>query len=288
MLDFLNSIFIPVHLRDKHIEILSVNFTSKSMRMKLKIFTLILFIAISAVNISSFAQCTPETPEQCPDPENNGQICPDSLTAGYVGQAYSQVATIKPPLQYYLPPDSTLITLHHVRLMEVGNLPPGLSWQSNSPDSNFTAGDYYCVLLEGTPDSAGEYHLRIVVDVFVVILPGFPPVDVATVTDSTSLTINVIDNSGINGPYDKSLLTRNCFPNPFQRNTRIDFYSGISGSVTFEVYSILGRKVYHQQINAIKGENSLVFDGQGLPEGTYFYIFRSSGYKSTGIMVRKD
>lgn len=256
--------------------------------MNLKIFTLILLLSLSLANLYSYAQCTPETPEQCPDPENNGQICPDTLAIGYVGQPYSQVATIKPPLQYYLPPDSTQITLHHVKLMEVGNLPAGLTWQSNASDSIFMAGEYYCVLLEGTPDSAGEYHLRIVVDVFVVILPGFPPVDVATVTDSTSLTINVINNSGIKGYNNTSLMAGRSFPNPFRDNTRIDFYSGISGTVTFEVYSILGRKVYDQQITAVKGENSLVFNGQELPEGPYYYVFRSAGYKSTGIMIRKD
>jgi hypothetical protein len=256
--------------------------------MNWKIFTLVLLLSLSLANLASYAQCTPETPEQCPDPENNGQICPDSLAVGYVGQVYSQVATIKPPLQYYLPPDSTLITLHHVKLMQVGNLPAGLTWQSNTSDSNFVAGDYYCVLLEGTPDSAGQFHLRIVVDVYVVILPGWPPVNVATIIDSTSLTINIIDNSGIKGFNNKSLLTRNCYPNPFRDITRIDFYSGIAGTLTFEVFSILGKKVYNQQYKAIQGENSLIFSGKDLPEGPYYYVFGSSGYKSTGIMIRKD
>lgn len=256
--------------------------------MKRKIFTLLFISAIFLANLASFGQCIPETPEQCPDPENNGQICPDSLAIAHVGQLYSQVATIKPPLQYYLPPDSTLITLHHVKLMEVGNLPQGLAWQSNTTDSIFNAGEYYCVLLEGTPDSAGEYHLRIVVDVYVVILPGWPPVNVATITDSTSLTIVVVNDSGIKGDNNTSLLARSSFPNPFKDNTRIDFYSGIAGPVIFEVYSILGQKVHNEQIIAIRGENSLFFNGQELPEGPYFYVFSSSGYKSTGIMIRKD
>lgn len=254
--------------------------------MKRKIFTLLIISAIFLANLASFGQCTPATPEQCPDPENNGQICPDTLAIAHTGQLYSQVATIKPPLQYYLPPDSTLITLHHVKLMEVGNLPQGLAWQSNTTDSVFNAGEYYCVLLEGTPDSAGEYHLRIVVDVYVLLFNI--PVYVTTITDSTSLTIIVVNDSGIKGYNNTSLLTRSCFPNPFQENTRIDFYSGIAGPVAFEVYSILGKKVHDEQIIAVRGENSLVFNGQELPDGPYFYVFRSSGYKATGIMIRKD
>jgi hypothetical protein len=254
--------------------------------MKRKIFTLLIISAIILANLGSFGQCTPETPEQCPDPENNGQICPDTLAIAHRGQFYSQVATIKPPLQYYLPPDSALITLHHVKLMEVGNLPQGLAWQSNTTDSIFNAGEYYCVLLEGTPDLAGEYHLRIVVDVYVLVFNT--PVYVTTVTDSTSLTIVVVDDSGVKGYKNNSLLAGSSFPNPFQENTRIDFYSGIAGPVTFEVYSILGQKVHDAQIIAVRGENSLVFNGQELPEGPYFYIFRFSGFKATGIMIRKD
>jgi hypothetical protein len=254
--------------------------------MKRKIITLLLLLPIYLLSQNGYSQCTPATPEECPDPENNGQVCPDSLIVAHVGQFYSQVATIKPPAIYYLPPDSAEITLHHVKLMEVGNLPSGLTWQSNTTDSVFNAGEYYCVLMEGTPDSVGEYHLRIVVDVYVLLFNT--PVYVTTVTDSTSLTLVVIDDAGINGDDQSSLVARHNIPNPFQSITRIDFYSKISGSVDFEVYSILGQKVYNQPLIAFRGENSLVFNGQMLPEGPYFYVFRSAGYKSTGIMIRKD
>jgi hypothetical protein len=252
--------------------------------MKQKIFTLVFFLSICFGNLVSFAQCTPETPVQCPDPEDNGQICPDSLAVAYVGELYSQVATIKPPATFVF--NGNPVNLHHVKLMEVGNLPSGLTWQSNATDSVFMAGEYYCVLLEGTPDSAGEYDLRIVVDVYVLIFNT--PVYITTITDSTSLTIDVVNNSGIKG-YDNSyLVARSNFPNPFKENTRIDFYSGNAGPVSFEVYSILGHKVHDEQISALRGENSLVFNGQALPEGPYFYVFRSYVYKSTGIMIRKD
>ena len=254
--------------------------------MKRRMITLLLLLPICLLTLNSYSQCTPATPEECPDPENNGQVCPDTLTEARVGQLYSQVATIKPPAIYFLPPDSTEIALHHVKLMAVGNLPSGLTWQSNTSDSLFNAGEYYCVLIEGTPDSAGEYHLRIVVDVFVLIFNT--PVYVTTVTDSTSLTIVVIDNAGINGDDNPSLVARHNIPNPFQNSTRIDFYSDIAGSTDLDVYSILGQRVYHQNIITIRGENSLIFNGQTLPEGPYFYVFRSAGYKSTGIMIRKN
>jgi len=256
--------------------------------MKLKPLTFyLLLLSFCFAAMTAWSQCEPASPEQCPDPENNGQVCPDSLTVARIGQLYSQVATIKPPA-IYLMEDSTEIELHHVKLMEVGNLPAGITWQSNTIDSIFTAGEYYCVLMKGTPVLAGDYPLRIVVDVYVVVVPGWPPIKVATVTDSTSLTLVVVDDAGIKGNENTSLFVRQNIPNPFQCNTRIDFHSEIIGTVDFEVYSILGQRVYDQQIIAIRGENSLIFNGQMLPEGPYFYIFRSARYKSTGIMIRKD
>jgi hypothetical protein len=253
--------------------------------MKLKtltFFLILLSFCFAAMSVRS--QCEPASPEQCPDPENNGQVCPDSLAMARVGQLYSQVVTIKPPASFML--DTNEIPLHHIQLIEVGNLPAGITWQTNAENNNFLAGQYYCVLLEGTPELAGNYNLKIVVDVYVLILGT--PVKVAQAIDSTSLTLVVVNDAGIKGDENKSLFVRQNVPNPFQCSTRIDFHSEIAGAIDFEVYSILGQRVYGQQINTSKGDNSLIFNGQMLPEGPYFYIFRSAGYKTTGIMIRKD
>jgi hypothetical protein len=254
--------------------------------MMKKIFTILVFIVIGLANAGVYAQCEPMTPEECPDPENNGEVCPETLAPAFLDQFYSQVATIKPPAIYYLPPDSTEINLHHVKLMEVANLPTGLTWQSNSADSVFVAGDYYCVLMEGTPDSAGQYALKIVVDVYVLVFNV--PLKVATVEDSTSLAIEVIDNTGIEGFESTSFHAEQNVPNPFRSETKIRYYTDRPEGVIFEVYSLLGERVYHEQLTALKGENSVVYNGRELPHGTYFYRLRTDSYQSGGMMIRAD
>jgi hypothetical protein len=246
--------------------------------------TFILLVSFILTSSILYSQCEPLTPEQCPDPENNGQICPDSLEPAFIHVEYSQVATIKPPAVYFLPPDSAEINLHHVKLMEVGNLPDGITWQSNTEDSVFVAGEYYCVLLEGTNHSGGSFPLSIVVDVYVLVFNI--PVKVATVVDSTSLTIEVIDNSWIKDNESPSFHAEQNVPNPFSSETRIRFYSEKPGNVTFEVYSLLGEMVYSDQLTASKGENTIVYHGEKLPYGTYFYRLRSDRYQSGGMMVR--
>jgi hypothetical protein len=254
--------------------------------MMKKIFIPVLILFISLLNLAAFSQCEPLTPEQCPDPENNGEVCPDTLEPAFLNQFYSQVATILPPSIYYLPPDSTVINLHHVKIKEVGNLPNGLTWQSNTTDSVFTAGEYYCVLMEGTPDSAGEYPLKIVVDVYVLVF-NFP-VKVATAVDSTSLVLKVIDNTGIRSFKNAAFHAEQNIPNPFRSETRVRYYSDKPEAVVFEVFSLLGERVYAEQLVSEKGQNQLVFQGAYLPCGTYFYRLRSERYQSGGMMIRAD
>ncbi len=255
--------------------------------MKRKIFTLFILLPFIFIALDSFSQCEPATPEQCPDPDNNGAICPDTLAIGYAGFPYSQVATIVSP-QVYIMNDTTEVALHHIVLQEIGNLPPGYSWHTNAPDNIFMAGGYYCALISGTTDSVADYALRIVVDVYAVIFPGLPPIKVATAIDSTSLTLVVLDDSGIKENANSSFFARQNIPNPFQSETRVEFYSEKPGRIDFEVYSMLGEKVYAEKLEAARGENVLVFNGQKLPEGSYFYILRSESSKSYGIMIRTD
>jgi hypothetical protein len=248
--------------------------------------TFILLISFSLLTYNALSQCTPMTAEECPDPENNGQVCPDSLLPAYLHQYYSQVATILFPATYYLPPDSALINIYKVELKEVGNLPEGMQWQSNTTDSVFTPGNYYCILMEGQADSAGTYPLRITADVYVLVF-NFP-VKVATVTDSTSLNLLVIDDTGIHENNRGPLTVRRIIPNPFRSMTTIEFEAENAGPAVFEVFSLQGEQLYSRDIHAERGVNSLVYNGQDLSPGMYIYRLKFSGYQTSGIMIRSD
>ncbi len=256
--------------------------------MKAKTFTLFIFLGVliffSRTSIL-YAQCTPESAIECPDPENNGQICPDTLQTAILNQSYSQVVTILPPTTVGVNP---AITLDHIQLMDVGNLPPGISWQSNSPTNEFPAGQYSCIALDGTPDSAGLYYLRIVVDVYVILAPGYPPVKIGQQIDSTSVFMEVIGNSGIPEYANHNFYIRNNQPNPFSGITQIDFYNFEPSLVALTVFSSMGEVVYRENYLAVKGDNKLKIDGGGFRNGTYFYVLKTSKYKASGLMVKSD
>ena len=251
--------------------------------MKMRNAILLFAAFLLFLSLDAFTQCEPMTPEECPDPENNGQVCPDSLEIAFINQFYSQVATIKPPA-VYITPDSIEINLLHVKLMEVGNLPEGIAWQSNSPDSIFVAGEYYCVLMEGTPVEAGDYALRITVDVYISFFGT--PVKVATVTDSTSLTLSVVDDSGIfNGKYSSAYLAQSR-PNPFQNVTRISFENESEGFIGLKIYDLVGNCVFSDRFYALEGKMEYEYDGSSIPGGTYLYRLIFDDHTAGGIMIK--
>lgn len=240
-------------------------------------FALTVLLSIAADKVA--AQCTPMTAEECPDPENNGEICPDTLAAGFLGVLYSQVATILAPGQ-----DTAGVALHHITLAAVDNLPPGVTWQSNAPNNEFYPDIYYCILLEGVPDSAASYNLKIVVDIYISLF-GFP-IYATTITDSTSLTMEIVDPSGLTQKGDHEIFITGNYPNPFSSITRINYYTKISDPISLNIYTLLGEEIYHENMMPAKGENYFLYSNESLKKGTYFYVLTQGNNRASGIMIK--
>lgn len=213
-------------------------------------------------------QCTPGDAETCPDPENNGQICPDSLPNAAINNLYGQEFTILPP-SFFVTETNDTIQFHHIQLMDIENLPEGFSWVSNSADSVFIPGEYYCVVIEGTPNAVGFYQLRIIVDIYVEPIPGFP-VWIAQQVDSTSLSVQVTwDPNGVDTFDKESFDFQGGVPNPFSHTSKLGFYTTENGSYELSLYDLLGNLIYKESMNAISGDNYFQYDGKNLPEGMY-------------------
>lgn len=249
--------------------------------MKINItYSLLIALALflSLAENRAVAQCDPMTAEQCPDPENNGEICPDTLAVGFLGVLYSQVATILAPGQ-----DTAGISLHHITLSAIDNLPPGITWQTNAANNEFYPNIYSCILLEGTPDSAAIYNLKIVVDIYISLF-GFP-IYATTITDSTSLTMEIVDASGLADNGTNDLFITGNYPNPFSSITRINYYCSEPGQVSLKIYSLLGEEIYNESMMSARGENYFVYKNDNLQKGPYFYVLNKDGHTASGIII---
>ena len=209
-----------------------------------------------------YGQCTPGNEESCPDPEDNGEICPDTIAPLFINTAYEQVITMLAP-----PRVDTLdlnFDLHHITLISVDGLPEGITWVTNAEDDEFMTGTYYCILFSGTTSSpAGTYPLKIVVDLYAEILGE--PVYVYTLTDSTSLSMEVMEGSN-------TVLERQSFlsvigPNPFISRLNISFDPKTSGKVRLFVYDLTGSVVHEKE--AVITRDKVSLNLEKLPPGMY-------------------
>lgn len=249
--------------------------------------TLLPVFILFSVQLSG--QCTPGNETTCPDPEENGEICPDSLPNGVIIQSYSQVITILPPPKIIL--DSvagTFIDLHHIKLIDVDNLPPGLTWESNAENNVFLVGSYYCALIDGTPTEAGVFPLKIIVDVYIPGIFGSPPIKIATATDSTSLSITIYETAGFADQELASFRVTGCSPNPFSNMADLTFFSTEPDVFSFELFDIMGKKVLSQYYQANPGLNKIRIDGSHLLNGLYLYSIDNDRHYSNGRILKTN
>lgn len=113
------------------------------------------FVALLLItNIhNAFSQCTPDQSYTA------AGLYPDSLPDGTVGQLYSQDVTIvffKDTTQ-----SGITCTATEFEIYGLAGLPPGLTWQANSPNNKFYPQQnlYGCVNISGTPIVPGTYKL---------------------------------------------------------------------------------------------------------------------------------
>ncbi len=248
-----------------------------------------LAIFLLAFPVTLSAQCTPGDETTCPDPENNGQICPETLPNALLNELYSQEFTIIAPPEYVLDSSAGIVfELHHITLKSIDNMPPGITWVSNAQDSVFNVGTYYCVLLEGTPTQKGEFPLKIVVDVYLPGIFGSPPIYVATVADSTSLVINVTDPNGIGDRRFTHAPGFTCFPNPFSEAIDIQIQKAERGEAFLELYTLTGQLIRSTRILITREDETFSLPGADLHPGVYLLKLRNSAGAYTQRIVRSN
>ncbi|MDZ7742262.1 MAG: M1 family aminopeptidase [Bacteroidota bacterium] len=77
------------------------------------------------------------------------------------------------------------------------------------------------------------------------------------------------------------------FPNPFKHSTSIKFFLPASEYVSLKVFDVYGNEIaelVNEELSS--GSHEILFDGSGLPNGTYFYRLHAGDYSDTKNIVR--
>ncbi len=242
--------------------------------------TAILFSLFIGVQ-STYSQCTPGNAETCPDPEENGQICPKIPTPVYVGVEYMQEVTILPPPK--IDTNNMIITIHHITLVELGNLPTGITWESNAENNEFLAETYYCILLSGTSYAdTGSYPVKIAVEAFTKI--GNTIVSLGKTVDSTTLSINVEANPNYITENTEPPLMYKVWPNPFSTMLNISLFESSNEVTEIEIFNIMGNRMYYGEYS----EYPAVYkaDLSSLAEGVYILSIKHNNNRHLKKIVK--
>lgn len=238
--------------------------------------------ALFAINQGNYAQCTPGDSLSCPDPEGNGQICPDTFPPAIMNTPFSVEATILPPPSVtYL---SAVVPIQRIELISVDNLPPGLTYQSNEPTGVFFPGTYYCVLLSGTPTDTGYFPLKIVVDAYVTLFGN--TVYAGQQIDSTSLAITVLPSGATGITMNATQQSPVFYPNPFKSKTNIRIPSDTPKNTELSIFDLNGRLVFKRMLGK-QNNDGIEFDGSKLPSGMYFYTLEGIDFRDRGKLIKE-
>lgn len=242
---------------------------------------LLLFSGMLAINFA-IGQCTPDPQFTQPG------IFPDSATnfmPAYETVAYAQTVTAVVPSDtcvILIFPPCTNLSMDSVVVESVTGLPPGLSFQCDNPQCQFPGGQTGCAIISGTPPlgSAGLYNLTIDLNAYV---GGFGVANPFTLT-YYKILVNPAP-SAVGDEKGFAFSVNDNRPNPFDETTTIEYTLKEGGKVQFEVYNLVGERVFTQNLSGAKGLNRYNFNGADLASGAYIYKMTNSGSVITKRMV---
>jgi hypothetical protein len=227
------------------------------------------------------AQCTP-------DPANITLITPDTVTnfvAGTVGIPYVQIILVHPPTDTTANVGGTLypVTLDSIVLLNVYNLPPGLTYACNPSNCTFLGGTSGCIAITGTPTTAGLYPLEVRIMTYGK-LGGFVAVSQADTIQSYRILINV--NASVNSlSQNSNFEIIKSGPNPAGENFSFSVNAPAKMNADFEIFNIIGKKVFTENISLKPGENSISHSTKTLASGVYIFTLKNESRTLTGRFV---
>ena len=255
----------------------------------------ILFFALAAFSLQTFAQNTPCVPDAMNQDSLFG-LWPDTtqnLPTAVEGVYYETYVQLKTPDVASEVPDVPIqfasLGIDSIGLVEALGLPSGIQMTCDEPSCVYPGNSIGCINIFGTTNAVGVHDLEFKVDGWVTApIIGVVSMSVA-VGDYVYLTGYklVVNGSG----SDVNLIHSNTFevlqntPNPFTGITSISYNLMQQRNVSFSVYNVMGAKVMEQQYFANAGTNTIELSANDLESGIYFYTLSNGEEIVTKRMI---
>lgn len=207
-----------------------------------------------------------------------------NLDLACIGHAYDQSITFNVPATYQnLPLSSVSIATTGA----ISHLPTGVTYSCDPPNCVFPANSLGCILLYGTPAASNPAPdtLDLGITVSVNFQFGSLPLEFPIGDEHYYMILQTaacpVGTNDLNGHIAS---VRNV-PNPFTTMTQIEVGSYLAGKFRFEVFDLLGQRVYDDQIRLEEGLNKFSFDAGYLANGSYIYTISNPEGKVSRLMV---
>ncbi|MDQ3050888.1 MAG: T9SS type A sorting domain-containing protein [Bacteroidota bacterium] len=235
-------------------------------------------IIFSGTVFQSKAQCIPDITITDPG------IYPDSATglpSGIVGVPYNEVIQVRVLTDTTL--NSLPVVITNITITTVTGLPPGLTYSCNPSSCVFPGGSNGCILLSGTPSTAGVYPLTVDVSVAGTIF-GIPAPPQISSIDYYVITIDATSGIETNIAALKFDLLQNK-PNPAITYTDVSFTSPVAGDFYLKVFNLIGKEIYNQTMRGRAGMNTMRVETENLSPGVYMISLENGSEIVTSRMV---
>lgn len=211
-----------------------------------------------------------------------------NLNDACINHPYNQSVSINVPASYMSFP---LTNVNIPTSGAISNLPVGLTYVCDPPNCVFNANTLGCMLLYGTPTNANMAPdtLDLIITASVSTAFGIPiPVTLpGSVVPGSHYYLILKTQECLVGNYEfgnQFTLLKNA-PNPVVNQTVITAESLVAGDFQFEVFNLLGQRLYAQQLRLEEGRNEFTFDAGELANGAYFYTLGNRDGKALRRMM---
>ncbi len=221
---------------------------------------------------------------------------PDSpfynLKTACIGESYNQSVTV------FVPDSFDYQGVIKVKIFSVtlppnaiSNLPAGLTYSCDPPNCIFQPLSLGCIRLHGTPSAQNmpdTFDLGITANV-ATILGTFPVIFPGDAAPGNHYYLLLKEQgqcfSSSSDPGSPFSGVR-AMPNPVTHQTIIEAVSTQNGMFQFEVFDLLGNRLFSEKVQLYEGENQFSYDASNLPNGTYLYTLGNAGGKSVRRLVK--
>lgn len=193
------------------------------------------------------------------------------LPYAYVQQNYSEV------LQFKVPKDTTYLgiagTVDSIVLMNVLNLPAGLSLSCNPGNCVFPGGTYGCGEMSGIPTVPDSIELEVAIEYTVTIGTASAPI-------KDTLGGFYLVTRGQIGDNELAVQKPRLYPNPAGDYLYLDPGTQVEGSYQVRILNLIGSQIYQQSVD--HGHEPLRIGTSALRPGVYIYQLSSENKTYSG------